>query len=117
MKTLESLEYGDSGFNEVATIECTDQSYSFDIFGVIKGPDGRLWYGNTTGCSCPGQWHEYNYDPETLSTDLSPLNAHTVDQFEREASEWTGKVDPEARRDFIQRMRALVAVESAPRTE
>jgi len=82
VKSLESL--WDTGFEEVCTMDEPYLSYKFNTFGVLRGPDGRLWFGVTSGCSCPGSWHEYNYDPETLVADLEPLNDQTFSEFERQ---------------------------------
>ena len=52
-----------SGYKTIVSADALD-SYEWDQFHVLRGPDGRLYVGCDMGCSCSGF---YDTDPAELT--------------------------------------------------
>lgn len=65
--------------------ERDEESYNFNIVGVSKRPDGKLFWSTDSGCSCPSPWETHT------EADWKPL-PETWDEFEKEAGD--GGTDP-----------------------
>lgn len=60
----------DLGLTDVAEIELDHKGYQFNLIGVWRDKEGRLWWGCDSGCSCPSPWARvaeldrlFNFDP------------------------------------------------------
>jgi hypothetical protein len=56
----------------IGEIEWSSGSYEFDLTVVWRHEDGRLFYANDSGCSCPSPFENYtSLDDLTEITDVS----------------------------------------------
>lgn len=74
------------GLTIVADIDDPDSCYSFDMLIVWKHEDGRFFYAQDAGCSCPSPFE----DLEKLD-DLTLLTEETWSDFEAELNAWCGQ--------------------------
>lgn len=51
------------GFEVIAEYD-QGASYEFDIHLFFKDPQGRFFYGNDSGCSCPTPWENHNKESD-----------------------------------------------------
>lgn len=75
------------GLSIVREIDDPEASYSFDMIVVWKHDDGRIFWADDSGCSCPSPFESH--------TNLESLNLLTDDSwkdFESTVSRWL-KVD------------------------
>jgi hypothetical protein len=56
-----------SGYKTIASADALG-GYEWDQFHVLRGPDGRLYVGDGSGCSC-------NYFGDTSPADLAPVES------------------------------------------
>jgi hypothetical protein len=50
-----------AGVRPVAALDVYDPDWDFDIFIVIQGPDGKVYVGNDSGCSCPTPFEDHTF--------------------------------------------------------
>jgi hypothetical protein len=43
----------------IGSVEWTDESYSFDTTLILRGNDGKLYWGDDSGCSCPSPFENF----------------------------------------------------------
>lgn len=60
----------------VEELEEDDMSYAYNIFVVYQHADGRLFYAQDGGCSCPSPFEDYN-----SLDDLTPITKANEYQF------------------------------------
>ena len=70
-----------SGYKTIASADALG-GYEWDQFHVLRGPDGRLYVGAGSGCSC-------SYFGDTSPADLAPVDswreaAHRVQAWARD---------------------------------
>ena len=72
-----------SGLTILTTLDESDMSYEFNTFVIWEHKDGRLFYAEDSGCSCPTPFENF--------TELSSLNRITktsLPYFEEELKAW-----------------------------
>lgn len=63
----------------IAELDEPNLYYEFNSLGVFKNKAGRLFYGETSGCSCPPAYYEYKTE-----ADLTPITlGDSFTAFER----------------------------------
>lgn len=71
MSEVYEEEWGDwtalAGYKTIASADALG-GYEWDQFHVLRGPDGRLYVGDGTGCSC-------SYFGDTSPADLAPVES------------------------------------------
>lgn len=69
------------GLKLLGELDQQDLSYEFNKIGVFRHAEtGRLFWANTSGCSCPGDYHEFDWDGPDRNN-LRELRAGTVQDF------------------------------------
>lgn len=71
------------GLTLVEAIDDPDACYSFGIFALWRHEDGRLFYAQDSGCSCPSPFETY----DSLN-DLTELTNNSWKDFEKAVNEW-----------------------------
>ena len=46
------------GLSLIGSVDDEDASYSFDMVAVWRGPDGNIYAGQDSGCSCPAPFED-----------------------------------------------------------
>ena len=63
------------GLKQIAELDFSSGCYEFDLTVVWQDGDGRLWYGDDSGCSCPAPFEG------TGLNDLTPIkSAHEFNE-------------------------------------
>ncbi len=91
------------GLNQVAVIDEEGLSYEFNTFLVVQDKaTGRVFYGTSSGCSCPTPFEEYHFNSAD-DTDLTEVtNGDSFTSFQREAEGFRGsQPDIEAAIDAV----------------
>ena len=89
-----------------ATIDYCDSigGYEWDEFHVLRGPDGRLYVGESGGCSCDS--FQGNLDP----SDMTPVSGWPEARKRIQAwitdNEWSGDSRRAVALDLIERLNA-----------
>lgn len=66
----------------VDTLDEPDLSWEFNTFLVVQHTEsGRLFYGTSSGCSCPRPFEEYHFDGPD-DTDLEEITKASFGSFE-----------------------------------
>lgn len=85
--------------------------YDFDILAVWKDKEGNLYYGDSSGCSCPSPFEEYD-GVESLYR----IEKSNFDEFERKINEYgcseyadrNGAPSLDRKRKFIEKVKSLL---------
>lgn len=104
-------------FEVVAEMDQPDLSYEFNTFRVVRHkPSGRLFWGDSAGCSCPTPFEEYFFEvdgEQVVATDMNEITDATWDQFCKESagfceyeSDYIKPVPVDERREFMAKVRA-----------
>lgn len=65
-------------FSELEWVDALHEGtgYDWNTLGVLKSPDGRLWWGHSSGCSC-----NCFEDSFKSTQDMDELNGRTLQMF------------------------------------
>lgn len=68
--------------------------YEFHSLGVFRHkPTGKMWWAETSGCSCPSPYEEFSMNIETLESDMNVLNEQTFKEFEQAVSDFPTNIE------------------------
>ena len=87
--TMDRVEFSYDGephirnFKQIATIYEPNLSYELRELGVfLHEPAGKIWWAETSGCSCPSPYEEFWIDSGTLNSNMNILVPETLLEFE-----------------------------------
>lgn len=71
----------------VGTLELAEPCWSFDMFAVFKHADGRTFWAQDSGCSCPSPFENYN-SLESLNefSNVSELRSEIINGYSWDSS-------------------------------
>ena len=91
----------------VEEIERSGESYEFDLLRVVQSPDGRLFYGTDSGCSCPEP-----FDGFCAEADWTPIRrGESWTAFQAAVRNWANGGDAITAQEidaFIDRIKAIL---------
>ena len=90
------------GLSEIGELDFSSGSYEFDYTVVWKDQDGRLWYGEDSGCSCPSPFESLGVSDLTPIDSAATFDAHLK---ARQTERYSGYVNDAERRDLVAKVR------------
>ena len=79
-------------FETVAELDEPYLPYEFNTLRVVRHkPSGRMFWAQSSGCSCPTPFEEFFIEVEgenIVATDMNEITDATWDEFEREAQDF-----------------------------
>lgn len=104
-------------FSLVGELEEPGLCYEFNTLQVVKhDPSGRLFYAQSSGCSCPTPFEEFFFEvvgEKIAATDYNEITEATWGEFESEAmafcaGKYDGHIPADEKIAFIQKVRAAM---------
>lgn len=75
----------DHGLEVFGELDEPNMSYEFHMLVVWQSKDGRLWYAEDSGCSCPSPFEDCH-----STDDLIEITHASLDQFWADVNDFSG---------------------------
>lgn len=66
------------GLAMVGQVSWSEEAYQFDLTAVWRDAEGKLYWGDDSGCSCPSPFEEVNALGKLTTGTWSELNTHLL---------------------------------------
>jgi hypothetical protein len=78
------------GLEIIASMQQENLHYEFNVLTSFRHKDGKVFWGNSQGCSCPMEFEEHWFNsPE--DTSLTLLNEASIEAFRREVESFSAE--------------------------
>lgn len=98
------------GLKIFGDIDWSDGFYHFDQTVVWQDDEGRLYYADDSGCSCPSPFEGKGVDDLTRCTDIGELQAHLEERLNDDIHESQREKNEAAMVNLLGRLRQTLVL-------
>lgn len=83
----------DFGLKLLGELDEETLRYEFNKIGIFQHiKSGKVFYAHTSGCSCPGGYHEFNF-VSILDNNLREITSHSMENFKMDVMNFPAAMD------------------------